>query len=107
MSEATLNELLAEQGFLKSRTAMLKAQRAELPRNDKAGAHALLVEINRLEAQTRDMRPAIARAREREERQEQHSLWCACIVATYGQEALAECFEWMQQERKRRRASHE
>ncbi len=104
MNDSSLNELLAEQGYLKSRVQQLKAERAELPRNDKVRAHSLLIEINGLESQERNMRPAIASAREREQRQEQHSLWCACIISIYGKDALQNCFEWMKQERKRRKS---
>lgn len=103
MTEPTLNELLAEQAYLRDSMLTMIEQRNALPRSDRKMAHDLLGEINHLQAEERKLRPAIARAREREERQEQHSLWCTYIVTKYGLEALHECFEWMKQERKRRR----
>lgn len=102
-SEPTLNELLASQAYLKDKIRSLMEARNCLPRNDKAGAHELLVEINRLQKEERGMRPTIAGAREREEKREQHSLWCACILELYGEEDLALCFEWMKQEKRNRK----
>lgn len=103
MTEPTLNELLAEQGYLKSQIQILTEARNALPRSDKAQAHELLGQISSLQAQEKSLRVPIARAREKEERQEQHSLWCACIVDKYGSEALKECLAWMREERKNRR----
>lgn len=103
MSEPSLNELLAERAYLQDKIAKLSEERSSLPRNDKANAHRLLQEITSAQAEVKRMAPQIAGAREREAKQEQHSLWCACIIELYGQEDLALCFEWMKKERKRRK----
>lgn len=103
MNEPTLNELLAEKAYLQDKIAQLSKERNSLPRNDKANAHRLLHEITSAQAEVKRMAPQIAGAREREAKREQHSLWCACILELYGEEDLAMCFEWMKQERRRRK----
>jgi hypothetical protein len=105
MSTETLQELLATQAYLKNQVRTLTEERNALPRNDKQNAHRLLIEITRYTNEEKAMRPSIARAREAEERQEQHNLWCACVIELYGAEELPRCFEWMKQERKARRAA--
>jgi hypothetical protein len=105
MIAPTLQELLATQGYLKDRVRTLTQERNCLPRNDRETAHRLLTEINKLTREERDLRPSIARAREAEEKQEQHNLWCACIIELYGPQELPRCFDWMKQERKARRAA--
>jgi hypothetical protein len=99
----TLNELLATQAFLKSQIASLTEERNALPRNDKKNAHRLLHEILKLQAEEKGMRPSIARVRGEEERREHHHLWCMCIAELYGEEDLQLCFEWMKQEKRKRR----
>lgn len=102
-TEPILSELLATKAYLKEQVLKLTQERNSLPRNDKANAHRLLHEITSAQAEIKRMAPQIAGAREREERREQHNLWCSCIVELYGEEDLALCFEWMKQERKKRK----
>ena len=109
-NEKSLNELLAEQAYLFDMIKTTTHERSCLPRNDKENAHKLLIEINKLQREMRDLKPAIARMREIEDKRENHSLWVSCIRELYGDEDLALCFEWIKQERKRRkeeRAQHE
>lgn len=92
------------QTHLKQTIQTLTEERNSLPRNDKENAHRLLTQINQLMAEEKRMRPRVAAAREAEQKHENHNLWCACILELYGQEDLSLCFEWMKQERKKRRA---
>jgi hypothetical protein len=101
--EKTLNELLAENAYLDDLIKQTAHERQCLPRNDKENAHKLLLEINKLTKEKRELKPAIARVRELEEKRENHSLWCSCIRELYGEEDLSLCFEWIKQERKRRK----
>ena len=102
-NEKSLNELLAEDAYLFDMIKTLTEQRDNLPRSDKQGAHNMMAEINRMSTERRKLKPSIARMREVEEKRENHSLWVSCIKELYGEEDLALCFEWMKQEKKRRK----
>jgi len=103
-NEQSLAGLVSIQAGLKHAIQTLTDERNSLPRNDKENAHRLLTQINQLMAEEKRLRPRVAAAREAEQKHENHSLWCACILELYGQEDLSLCFEWMKQERKKRRA---
>jgi regulator of replication initiation timing len=103
MSEPTVNEVLADMAYLKDQIDALTKQRDTLPRNDKQGAHRLLQEITSLQAEHKRLRPVLVHARTLEEKRELHGLWVSAVATLYGKQAPAECFDWMRQERRRRR----
>jgi hypothetical protein len=103
----SLAELVSMQAGLKQSIQTLTNERNSLPRNDKENAHRLLTQINQLMAEEKRLRPRVAAAREADQKHENHSLWCACVLELYGQEDLSLCFEWMKQERKKRRCKGE
>lgn len=102
-NQKTLNELLAEDAYLFDMIKTVTEERNNLPRNDKQGAHKLMIEINRLTRERRELKPQIVHVRSLEEKKETHSLWVSCIKELYGEEDLSLCFEWMKQEKKRRK----
>ncbi len=103
MSEPTANEVLADMAYLKDQIDTLTKQRDMLPRNDKHGAHRLLQEITSLQAEHKRLRPVLVHARTLEEKRELHGLWVSAVATLYGKKAPAACFEWMKQERQRRK----
>lgn len=102
-NEKSLNELLAEDAYLFDMIKTVTQQRSNLPRNDKQGAHKLMAEINKMTRERRELKPAIVHMRGLAEKRENHSLWVSCIRELYGEENVAMCFEWMKQEKKRRK----
>jgi hypothetical protein len=76
----SLAELVSMQAGLKQSIQTLTNERNSLPRNDKENAHRLLTQINQLMAEEKRLRPRVAAAREADQKHENHSLWCACVL---------------------------
>ena len=99
-ANATPNEVLAEVGYLQDRIRTLTQERNALPRNDKAGAHKMLVEINSLQAEVKRLKPALYRAEMHEQQRERHGMWVRAVSSLFGEDAPRKCFDWMKQQRK-------
>lgn len=82
---------------------LLLLQRSELPRNDKATAHALLMQINTAQTKIDRLKLLAKEYRVRANRREAHGAWADAVRTVAGQDVLDACFEYMMATKKARR----
>jgi hypothetical protein len=100
--EARLFALIAERDEARARMEALTQERDSLPRNDKQGAHKLLIEIEALRKKAAAYKVPIIQAREAVDRVERHGLWETAVLTLWGAEGLAACRAQMRQEKMNR-----
>lgn len=92
-----LDDLLCQREQLKSSIESATAERASLPRNEKADAHRLWQKIQSEQAALRKLAQPIAHYRSLVDRRAQHGAWASAVMILWGKEGLDACFAQMRQ----------
>lgn len=111
MTQKTLDEAVLEHNMLQEEIKKLVHERNSLPRNDKENASRLFGEISSLQAAVKRLKPQIKvlraeeQAKQRVERalersKDSHAMWVMAVRELFGMEGLAQCYEFMNNERK-------
>jgi hypothetical protein len=102
-SDEALDLCRKQSEVLRLRLESLQNELAATPRGDKQLAHEIRQDITRAQSEVRRLKLVTAEHRRNSEHKEAHHLWAAAVRAVCGQDKLGEVYDWMRDEKRRRR----